>query len=871
LKHSRLVLACLLAVLVAASAVVPAGASGVTVVADGTWYWQNPKPFGDELDAVSVVDANRIWAIGVNGILVRTTDGGMTWQSLDLPVDSFLTDVEFTDANNGCVVGAIPPVIMRTSNGGATWNVQWRGTGTDQILWWFSAPGRSAVAKARTMLAASAAKAKPGADMRAEIGRVARAVVGRPGSARAELPYTIFFRDALHGWVGGEMGLLMQTNDGGRTWIRRDTKTALGLYSIQFPTALVGYISTDSDAVLKTLDGGRTWTRQTTGQTGWVNDIAFVDASHGWAIGSGQVLETTDGATWVPVFSGGNTYFSAIAAADANHVWAVGERWDGSSWAAFINYSPDGGDNWAEAPSAGAAQLNDIAMRPGAAAIVGDGATFLHSTDPTAGWTLRGTSATRDDLRDVSMVDTRVGWAAGGRAALRTLDGGATWTTTSATGVNDYQCVASIDASNAYVASLDVIERTSDGGASWDSMSAPTYTQDLEFRDRDHGWALGYYGDLLIITNNGMSTETTTLPWGDGMRAMSFPTTMTGYAVGYYGRIAKTVDGGHSWAQIPVTETVGLHSVDFVDADNGWIGGDNGLILHTTDGGATWERQGAEAWSLWSIDFTDLQNGYALAQGLGWWGSSLVYTHNGGRDWMVARSVLPQQMNALDFVTPRQGWAVGYDGAIMATRRQGTILSRPAASPLTANYGATTRLSARLTANTRDVERRGDVRVWRKAVGSSAWVSDGSVAYDIATNRYVTRRAVTRNTYFQFRFAGDALYQGSNSPATLVKSRAWLSRPVTPAVVTNNVLFNISGLIKPAHGGTTALDFYRRQSGRWVLRRTLFAPNGSAPGDMSRYARKVEVLLPGDWYVQARHSDAGHALSLSPRRYFKAL
>lgn len=876
MKRSGLVLACLLAVLVAASSVMPAGASSVassvTAAGDGTWYWQNPKPFGDELDAVAMIDADRAWAVGYGGILVRTADGGATWRRVGLPVDAVLTDIEFTDANHGWVVGAIPPVIMATSNGGATWRVQWRGAATSQ-WWWYSVAGRGAVAKARAMLAASRrTRVRNKAAGKAEIGRVARAVAGRDLGARPEMPYTASFRDALHGWVGGELGFLMQTVDGGRTWVRRDTKTALGLYSIQFPSASVGYISTQTDAVLKTVDGGRTWTRTSTGQSSWVNDIAFVDTSHGWAAGYNGVLETTDGASWVPVHvGGGNDYLTAIVAADADHVWAVGERWTGVD-EPLILYSPDGGDSWSGVPATGCAALRDIALAPGvvAGAIVGAGASFLHSTDPTVGWTLRGTSATRDDLGDVSMVDTRTGWAAGGGSVVRTLDGGATWTTASATGVTDLQHVEAIDATTAYAASTSVIKRTEDGGASWDSTTAPTSMQDLEFHDQDHGWGLGYYGDILIITNDGLSTDTTTLPW-TGWRAISFPSTSTGYIVGYQGLIAKTEDGGHSWARIPVTETAALHSVHFVDEDTGWAGGDYGLVMHTSDGGTTWERQSAESlWSFRSMDFADARNGYALTESPGWRGSTLLYTHNGGRDWMVARGVFPQYMSALDFVTPRRGWAVGSDGAIMATRRQGAVMARPVASPPIVSRRSTVQLSARLTANGRDVERREDVRVWRKPLGSSRWVYDGRAAWDIGTGAYVTRRAANRNTWFQFRFGGDSLYARSNSPARLVRSRAWLGRPACPSVVSDNVRFDISGYLKPAHGGATALDFYRLQGGRWVLRRTLWARNRPAPGGLSRYGRRVEVLLPGRWYVRARHSDTSHVLSVSPKRFFRA-
>ncbi|MFQ5512269.1 MAG: hypothetical protein ACE5EO_10505 [Candidatus Krumholzibacteriia bacterium] len=46
----------------------PSGPSG--------WFWQNPRPQGNNLLAVSFTDANTGTAVGELGTIVRTTDGG---------------------------------------------------------------------------------------------------------------------------------------------------------------------------------------------------------------------------------------------------------------------------------------------------------------------------------------------------------------------------------------------------------------------------------------------------------------------------------------------------------------------------------------------------------------------------------------------------------------------------------------------------------------------------------------------------------------------------------------------------------------------------------------------------------------------------
>src|SRR5229473_129897 len=96
-------------------------------LAQSGWYWQNPRPQGNVLSAVSVVDSNTATAVGTLGTIVRTTDGGATWAVQTSGTTNTLTGVSFVDANIGTVVGAWG-TILRTTDGGATWTPQWSGT-----------------------------------------------------------------------------------------------------------------------------------------------------------------------------------------------------------------------------------------------------------------------------------------------------------------------------------------------------------------------------------------------------------------------------------------------------------------------------------------------------------------------------------------------------------------------------------------------------------------------------------------------------------------------------------------------------------------------------------------------------------------------
>ena len=62
------------------------------------WFWQNPLPQGNWLSSVCFVDENIGTAVGEDGTILRTSDGGSTWNSQLSGTTTFLNDVFFIDA-----------------------------------------------------------------------------------------------------------------------------------------------------------------------------------------------------------------------------------------------------------------------------------------------------------------------------------------------------------------------------------------------------------------------------------------------------------------------------------------------------------------------------------------------------------------------------------------------------------------------------------------------------------------------------------------------------------------------------------------------------------------------------------------------------
>src|SRR5262249_3840074 len=60
------------------------------------------------------------WAVGKNGTILHTSDGGITWVPQNSSTSNELEGVSFPDPNNGWAVGE-HGTIVHTGDGGLTW------------------------------------------------------------------------------------------------------------------------------------------------------------------------------------------------------------------------------------------------------------------------------------------------------------------------------------------------------------------------------------------------------------------------------------------------------------------------------------------------------------------------------------------------------------------------------------------------------------------------------------------------------------------------------------------------------------------------------------------------------------------------------
>ena len=107
---------------------VAVGERGHILLSDdsGVTWRQVSVPTRATLTAISFVDPDTGWAVGHDAVVLRTADGGESWelQYDDPDYETPLMDVLFADTQSGFAVGAYG-LFLETTDGGDTWGQRW--------------------------------------------------------------------------------------------------------------------------------------------------------------------------------------------------------------------------------------------------------------------------------------------------------------------------------------------------------------------------------------------------------------------------------------------------------------------------------------------------------------------------------------------------------------------------------------------------------------------------------------------------------------------------------------------------------------------------------------------------------------------------
>jgi len=228
------------------------------------------------------------------------------------------------------------------------------------------------------------------------------------------------FLDANRAIAVGDAGLMMTTEDGGKTWKAAPPVTPKKLMDVAF-VGNSGWVVGYNGLILHTGDGGKTWDEQKSGTSQSVEAVFFLDEQHGWAIGwAGTILLTTDGGKkWDAVKTESATWsLSSVFFRDAQNGWIVG-------FAGQILRSSDGGKTWKPQESPVKGWLTSVAFDKDGRGWITHDDGFLVSEDGGEHWKVVKTEG-RYFLAKLARFHDSF-WALGQSTLLRLNSPGLQW------------------------------------------------------------------------------------------------------------------------------------------------------------------------------------------------------------------------------------------------------------------------------------------------------------------------------------------------------------------------------------------------------------------------------------------------------------
>jgi photosystem II stability/assembly factor-like uncharacterized protein len=244
------------------------GERGHILRAESLQNWQQmPVPSQSTLTAVTFVNSLLGWAVGHNGIILHSSDGGLSWEIQQfLPhIQKPLLDVAFVSENEGVALGAYG-LFFRTVDGGVTWQEEFHTSLLSQ----------------------------DDLDYLDELKQEDEQVYLEERSSI--LPhFNRIFLDGRTTYLVGEVGLIAKSNDFGKNWQRFDDVYQGSFFDVartQQGNLLAVGLRGNS---FRSLTNGTPWQKSETSVTTLLNSIVLASESQLFILGNnGVLLESKD-------------------------------------------------------------------------------------------------------------------------------------------------------------------------------------------------------------------------------------------------------------------------------------------------------------------------------------------------------------------------------------------------------------------------------------------------------------------------------------------------------------------------------------------------------------------------------------------------
>ncbi|MFC2084311.1 WD40/YVTN/BNR-like repeat-containing protein [Bacteroidota bacterium] len=659
----------------------------------------------DYFTSVKFVNKSLGFATANGGQIIKTTDGGKTWENHSIIEGFELDQLQFIDETYGWVRGIIDEYenfitrIFNTTDGGNSWNE----LEFDFEIWNYQFISRNKGFILPNFLVTE----DGGKNWENSKGKL----IGDFSSN-----YTlrsVHFISENKGWMVGVKDLIMKTTNRGKNWKSQELGENICFSSIFFLDENVGWIAGDQEFIKKTTDGGESWISQ--GERKWGNnilDIYFIDKDTGFACGkNGNILRTINGGNdWIRFeYSLQKATLRDICFINDKTGWIVGDF-------GKVIKTTDSGESW-NISDIGDLSLHSVSfVTENIGYISGTNGMIMKSTDGGESWEDVSIQLYNITLSAIHFTDDDTGWTVSNAGKIyKTTNGGESWTVKYESNSTFVDLFFISEEAGFAIGSSGPILRTDDGGESWVQIPAKfempiTDITAFKFFNENVGWISSdddRIGEGISITTDGGATwdKKNNLTTDILMPVSELDCYFLN--IDYWG-IVKTTDGGNSWEEIE--QVVGIDCWDYYDVNRIYFtseplhsppilyktedgfqtieevlylnGGnivdcvDSNLvcvidsrIIISSDKGANWIISFKPIDNISCINFINENDVWILSSSY-WLGNSVYKSSTGGKNWtnvIVGEDFIPWSVH---FNNEDLGW-IGVDNGIYRTDNGG--------------------------------------------------------------------------------------------------------------------------------------------------------------------------------------------------------
>lgn len=423
---------------------------------DGGRSWNTVKDGTVKMNSIYFLDQNNIFIsafdVKEKGLLIKSSNTGTTWDTLE--TNANYSEIIFKDINNGIGIGST--YLGKTTNGGKDWSE----TNLENI-----------------------------------------------SSRLSRLNSIQFYRDKYY--TVGDNGCIFESNNSENSWINLQKSLSIDyglLRGVTFIDSLYGFVygqrwgdySQKESLLINTTDGGMTWSNCISPD----NSGFYILKKHNnliWATSQRTVYKSVDnGSSWLSVISVDDDFIRDIA--------LRGENIIGIIYGKTLKISFNGGVDWT---TKSFSNLNVSFLKKliiieekkwFLLAHGGIGEPTFVSTDIGGSWNLLNRNFT-----SMEFVDDKIGYAIDS-TIYKTVDGGNSWIEVNKTMKKNTYWTSTLfflDESTGWIRSSSNLYFTNDAGNNWVQelgfSGDPNYPEfsSINILNRDNVWAVSSNGAIL--------------------------------------------------------------------------------------------------------------------------------------------------------------------------------------------------------------------------------------------------------------------------------------------------------------------------------------------------------------------------------------